>query len=217
MDITLRSKVKEKESLTKEYRNPLFRLPREDPFHFPLTYCRECSNMETDASLSILPNWNNKNCRPLLKISSLPLLELRHFLLECHLKGHLHLKMEELLQPVDTLDIKGNLFKHISVFHSVYFPTNGPIMGKRTIGWDPSFQKMTVSNNILRGDVTIFLLLKGGGYHRCQFHTSYRTEEPVTPPENHVVEHRIMRTDLDDKDGKKVQLEEIAVARVNPL
>ncbi|XP_027050937.1 GFP-like fluorescent chromoprotein amFP486 [Pocillopora damicornis] len=90
-------------------------------------------------------------------------------------------------------------------------------MGKRTIGWDLSFEKMTVSNNILRGDVTLFLLLKGGDYHRCQFHTSYKTEEPVTLPQNHVVEHSIMRTDLDDKDGKKVQLEEIAVAHVNPL
>ena len=37
-----------------EYRNPLFGSPREDPFHFPLTYCRQRSNMETDASLSIL-------------------------------------------------------------------------------------------------------------------------------------------------------------------
>ena len=66
------------------------------------------------------------------------------------------------------------MFTHISMFHGVNFPADGPIMGKRTIGWDPSFEKMTVSNNILRGDVTMFLLLKGGGYHRCQFHTSYK-------------------------------------------
>ena len=60
------------------------------------------------------------------------------------------------------------------MFHGVNFPANGPIMGERTIGWDPSFQKMTVSNNILRGDVTMFLQLKGGGYYSCQFHTSYK-------------------------------------------
>ena len=36
-------------------------------------------------------------------------------------------------------------------------------------------------------------------------------------PPNHVVEHRITRTDIEDKDGKKVLLEETAVAHVNPL
>ncbi|XP_027044184.1 GFP-like fluorescent chromoprotein amFP486 [Pocillopora damicornis] len=110
--------------------------------------------------------------------------------------------------------LEGNWFKHTSMFHGVNFPANGPIMQKRTIGWDPSFEKMTVSNNILRGDVTMFLQLKGGGYHSCQFHTSYKTNEPVTLPQNHVVEHRITRTDIEDK---KVLLEETAVAHVNPL
>ncbi|RMX59767.1 hypothetical protein pdam_00015358, partial [Pocillopora damicornis] len=105
----------------------------------------------------------------------------------------------------------GNWFKHTSMFHGVNFPANGPIMQKRTIGWDPSFEKMTVSNNILRGDVTMFLQLKGGGYHSCQFHTSYKTKEPVTLPQNHVVEHRITRTDIEDK---KVLLEETAVAHL---
>ena len=70
--------------------------------------------------------------------------------------------------------LEGNLFTQKSMFHGVNFPANGPIMGKKTIGWDPSFEKMTVSNNVLRGDVTMFLLLKGGGYHSCQFHTSYK-------------------------------------------
>ena len=75
--------------ILEEYRNPLIGSPREDPFHFPLTFCRQRSNMETDASLSIL--------RACPTISNKP------FLLECHMKGHLHLRMEELLQPVDTL------------------------------------------------------------------------------------------------------------------
>ena len=60
------------------------------------------------------------------------------------------------------------------MFHDENFPANVPIMEKRTIGWDPSFEKMTVSNNILRSNVIMFLLLKGGGYHRCQFHNSYK-------------------------------------------
>ncbi|CAH3104971.1 unnamed protein product [Pocillopora meandrina] len=82
------------------------------------------------------------------------------------------------------------------MFHGVNFPADGPKVGKRTTDWDPSFEKMTVSSNILRGDMTMFLLLKGGGY--------YRAKEPVTLPSNHVVEHRIVRNYLDDEDGMKV-------------
>ena len=46
------------------------------------------------------------------------------------------------------------------------------------------------------------------------FFLLHRTKEPVTLPQNHVVEHRITRTDIEDK---KVGLEETAVAHVNPL
>ena len=49
------------------------------------------------------------------------------------------------------------------------------------------------------------------------FFLFHRTKEPVTLPPNHVVEHRITRTDVEVKDGKKVLLEETAVAHVNPL
>ena len=77
-------------------------------------------------------------------------------------------------KTTDNYNLKGNLFTHKSMFHDENFPANVPIMEKRTIGWDPSFEKMTVSNNILRSDVIMFLLLKGGDYHRCQFHNSYK-------------------------------------------
>lgn len=62
-----------------------------DPFHSPLTYCRQHLCMETDASLSILPTY--------LTISSKP------FQLECHTKGHSYLRMAEWLQPVVKLGI----------------------------------------------------------------------------------------------------------------
>ena len=47
------------------------------------------------------------------------------------------------------------------------------------------------------------------------FFLLHRTKKPVTVPSNHVVEHRLVRTDLDDKDGKKVLLEKYAKAHVN--
>ena len=45
----------------------------------------------------------------------------------------------------------------------------------------------------------------------------HRTKKPVTLPSSHVVEHRLVRTDLDDKDVKKVLLEEYVKAHVNPV
>ena len=47
------------------------------------------------------------------------------------------------------------------------------------------------------------------------FFLLHGTKKPVTVPSNHVVEHRLVRTDLVDKDGKKVLLEEYAKAHVN--
>ena len=47
-------------------------------------------------------------------------------------------------------------------------------MKKKTVGWDKSFQKMTVSKEVLRGDLTMFLLLEGAGY--------IATDASFTPP-----------------------------------
>ena len=54
-------------------------------------------------------------------------------------------------------------------------------------------------------------------YFNKYFFLLHRTKKPVTVPSNHVVEHRLVRTDLVDKDGKKVLLEEYAKAHVNPV
>lgn len=88
MDITLGSKEKGKE----EYKVQLSGSPREDPSHCPLAYCRQRSNMETDASLNTLP--------------TCPTIASKHFQLECRMKGNLHSRMEALPQPVDILGIK---------------------------------------------------------------------------------------------------------------
>ena len=49
------------------------------------------------------------------------------------------------------------------------------------------------------------------------FFLLHRTKKPVTVPSNHIVERRLVRTDLDDKDVKKVLLEEYVKAHVNPV
>ena len=61
--------------ILEEYRSPLIGSLKEDPSHFPLMYCRQRSNMETDASPNTLP--------------TCPTFSNKHFLLECHLKGPL--------------------------------------------------------------------------------------------------------------------------------
>ena len=66
-------------------------------------------------------------------------------------------------------------------------------------------------------DPTLIGNVKHIFYILLSFFLFHRTKEPVTLPPNHVVEHRITRTDIEDKDGKKVLLEETAVAHVNPL
>ena len=78
--------------ILKEWRSPIFGSPSEELFHSPLIYCRQRSNMETDASLSILRAY--------------PTISNKHFLLKCHMKGHIHFRMGELRQPVETLGIK---------------------------------------------------------------------------------------------------------------
>nr|BAX00790.1 fluorescent protein [Acropora digitifera] len=114
--------------------------------------------------------------------------------------------------------LEGDCFIHKSIYHGVNFPADGPVMKKKTIGWDKAFEKMTVSKDVLRGDVTEFLMLEGGGYHSCQFHSTYKPEKPATLPPNHVVEHHIVRTDLGQSaKGFTVKLEEHAAAHVNPL
>uniref|UniRef100_Q6I7B1 Fluorescent protein n=1 Tax=Acropora sp. \ len=117
-----------------------------------------------------------------------------------------------------SIRLEGNCFIHNSIYHGVNFPADGPVMKKQTIGWDKSFEKMSVAKEVLRGDVTQFLLLEGGGYQRCRFHSTYKTEKPVAMPPSHVVEHQIVRTDLGQTaKGFKVKLEEHAEAHVNPL
>ena len=72
--------------------------------------------------------------------------------------------------------VEENCFYHESKFHGVNFPADGPVMKKMTTNWEPSCEKITPIPNegILKGDVTMFLLLKNGGRYRCQFDTVYK-------------------------------------------
>lgn len=63
---------------------------------------------------------------------------------------------------------------HKSKFVGVNFPANGPVMQKKTLDWEPSTEKITVYDGALKGHVTMFLMLEGGGNYRCEYHTTYK-------------------------------------------
>uniref|UniRef100_UPI0032D6DB8D F97M variant of the biphotochromic fluorescent protein moxSAASoti n=1 Tax=Stylocoeniella armata TaxID=1917266 RepID=UPI0032D6DB8D len=112
------------------------------------------------------------------------------------------------------IKLKDNTFIHTSMFHGTNFPADGPVMQRKTIQWEKSIEKMTVSDGIVKGDITMFLLLEGGGKYRAQFHTSYKAKKVVEMPQSHYVEHSIERT---NDDGTQFELNEHAVARLNEI
>lgn len=70
--------------------------------------------------------------------------------------------------------LNGNRFVHKSKFVGVNFPPNGPVMQKKTLGWERSIEKMTVRNGALEGNLTMFLMLEGGGNYRCEYRSIYK-------------------------------------------
>ena len=70
--------------------------------------------------------------------------------------------------------MEGDCFIYEIRFHGLHFPSNGPVMQKRTLKWEPSTEKMYVGDGVLKGDVNMSLLLEGGGHYRCDFRSSYK-------------------------------------------
>ncbi|KAL9961439.1 hypothetical protein ACROYT_G030380 [Oculina patagonica] len=73
---------------------------------------------------------------------------------------------------------------------------------------------MTVRDGTLKGHVTMFLKLEGGGNYRCDYETTYKPKKAVKPmPDSHFIEHRLVTTIT----GNKVKLQEDAEARNSGL
>jgi len=72
------------------------------------------------------------------------------------------------------LDEKENCFHYKIQFHGVNFPAYGPVMQKTTEKWEPSTENIYGRDGVLKGDVNMALLLKGGGHYRCDFKTTYK-------------------------------------------
>lgn len=68
----------------------------------------------------------------------------------------------------------GDEFQYNIRFDGVNFPEDGPVMRKETKKWEPSTEIMRLQNGVLKGEVNMALLLKGGGHYRCDFNTTYK-------------------------------------------
>nr|QAU55049.1 green fluorescent protein [Fimbriaphyllia ancora] len=110
------------------------------------------------------------------------------------------------------ISLEGNCFFYDIRFHGVNFPPNGPVMQKKIQKSEPSTEKMYERDGMLKGDVNMALLLKGGGHYRCDFRSSYKAKKRVILPDYHYVDHRIEILSH-EKDYSKVALHAIAKAR----
>ena len=70
--------------------------------------------------------------------------------------------------------LKGNCFVHKSKVVGVNFPTSSPVIQNKTLGWEPSTEKMTARDGVLMGDVPMFLKLEEGGTLKCHLTTTYK-------------------------------------------
>ena len=70
--------------------------------------------------------------------------------------------------------MSGNVFHYEIVFTGENLDSSGPIMKKKTLKWEPSYESMyAVKDKVLQGDVIRHLLLEGGGHYPCDFRTTY--------------------------------------------
>nr|ABB17958.1 green fluorescent GFP-like protein [Eusmilia fastigiata] len=107
------------------------------------------------------------------------------------------------------ISLEGDCFEHECEFVGVNFPANGPVMQKKTQGWETSTEKMTAHGKVVQGNVPMFLKLEGGGRHRCDFRTTYKAKKDVKMPNSHFITHCLVRKG----DGNNTELIEDAEAR----
>nr|AXF35912.1 rsFusionRed1 [synthetic construct] len=114
----------------------------------------------------------------------------------------------------DTSLQDGCLIYNVKV-RGVNFPANGPVMQKKTLGWEATTETMYPADGGLEGACDMALKLVGGGHLICNLETTYRSKKPATNlkmPGVYNVDHRLERIKEAD-DETYVEQHEVAVAR----
>ena len=70
--------------------------------------------------------------------------------------------------------LDGNCFIYNVKFTGVNFPLNGPVMQKRTQGWEPNTERLYARDGMLIGNNFMALRLEGGGHYTCEFRSTYK-------------------------------------------
>ncbi|CAH3157010.1 unnamed protein product [Porites lobata] len=73
-----------------------------------------------------------------------------------------------------TKRMNGNCFIYNVKFTGVNFPLNGPVMQKRTQGWEPNTERLYARDGMLIGNNFMALRLEGGGHYTCEFRSTYK-------------------------------------------
>ena len=75
--------------------------------------------------------------------------------------------------------IQGNCFIYNVKFTGLNFPPNGPVMQKKTQGWEPNTERLYARDEMLMGNNFMALKLEGGGHYTCEFISSYKYVIPI--------------------------------------
>nr|AYV61462.1 mKelly2 [synthetic construct] len=97
----------------------------------------------------------------------------------------------------------------------VNFPSNGPVMQKKTLGWEPTTEYLVPVDGGLEGTCDMALRLVGGGHLKCNLKTTYRSKKPaknLKMPGEHQVDRKLERIKEADNETY-VEQHEVAVAR----
>nr|WEQ72085.1 msfGFP-stag-F3SG [synthetic construct] len=114
----------------------------------------------------------------------------------------------------DTSLQDGCLIYNVKI-RGVNFPSNGPVMQKKTLGWEANTEMLYPADGGLEGRTVMALKLVGGGHLICNFKTTYRSKKPaknLKMPGVYYVDHRLERIKEADKETY-VEQHEVAVAR----
>nr|AYV61461.1 mKelly1 [synthetic construct] len=97
----------------------------------------------------------------------------------------------------------------------VNFPSNGPVMQKKTLGWEPTTETLVPVDGGLVGRCDMALRLVGGGHLKCNLKTTYRSKKPaknLKMPGKYQVDRKLERIKEADNETY-VEQHEVAVAR----
>uniref|UniRef100_D1MPT3 PAmCherry1 protein n=1 Tax=Discosoma sp. TaxID=86600 RepID=D1MPT3_DISSP len=62
------------------------------------------------------------------------------------------------------------------------FPSDGPVMQKKTMGWEALSERMYPEDGALKGEVKPRVKLKDGGHYDAEVKTTYKAKKPVQLP-----------------------------------